>query len=151
MSNPSPVPTPVPADPLVIPLLALVSAEHALILISQLELPARVAYRVGRLSDAVAAETKQYHKQHQALLKKYGTERPATPADIVAGYVQSLSEPVLQVIEKDKLEAFGLEMAALSTTPITLASTWLLTLDMLEGQTVSGAVMRGLGALIVSE
>jgi hypothetical protein len=147
MADPQPVATPVPPTPLIIPLLALVSAVVALDAISQIELPAKIAYRVGRLADDVAANTKPYHTQRLALLKKYGTERPATDLDVRRGLVQSMSETVLEVGAAD-MPAFTAEYEDLCAIPVTLESQWLLTLDMFEGYKVSGGTMRGLGTLI---
>lgn len=82
----------------------LVAAELALKRLAQKELPVLTAYKVAKVCQALASETKFYHQAHQALVLELG-------AKDAEGNVTVLPE---------NLEVFGQRMGELADVPVTL-------------------------------
>lgn len=82
---------------------ALANSELALKRLSEIRLPIKVSYQVGKLIRLVAAETPDFHKQREKLVRQYGSPHGD---DIM--------------VMPDQMAAFMVEMTALSEVPVTL-------------------------------
>ena len=105
--------------------------------------PAKVAYKLARLTDTVRAETKHFHEQRTALLREMGNERPATPEEAAR------LGPAVVEVPAEKLAAFSQRLRDVADVEVTLSDRWLLTLEDLSAFTLSGDDVLALGGLVI--
>ncbi len=111
---------------------ALVQAEAALAPICALKLSAKSAYHLKKLAQLVAAETKHFHTERDALIRELGTTRDD-------GTVEVKTDSV-------RWAEFVTRVGELAAVPVELP--WgALTLAMLGDATVSAAELQALGPL----
>jgi hypothetical protein len=93
----------------------LVEAEAALRrILAQPGASQRTVYHAAKLARLVAAETKHFHQQRQALFVEHGVERESrTPAERQLG-------PTVREVMADKLPAFRAAMDELLAVPVTI-------------------------------
>lgn len=124
---------------------ALLQAEGVLERLGTERVPARVAYHLAKLTDAVRAETKHFHERRRALITELGQERPPTPAEAEA----SGGAPVIEVTAENR-EAFASRVNEIAEVAVSIDK-WLLTIDLLDAFTLSSDDVRALGPLVTGE
>lgn len=121
----------------------LVNAEPALSRLSDVKLPIKTAYQLGRLIRVVKVETADFATQRNALIQELGEERDATPQELA----QTGQQRIVAVLPAN-YDAFGAKMQELASVPVELAVRPL-TLEDLGSVELSARDLELLGQFVV--
>lgn len=99
-------------------------------------------YHVARLLALVREATAPYHVQREALVRSMGRERPVTETEAARGVIGTLIE-----VDPSRMVEFMTAVAELLSVTVTI-DTWLLTPELLEASTLTGADMANLFVLM---
>ncbi len=86
------------------------AAAPALGRLAAIKKPQKVVYHVAKLVKYVQAELKHFDESRIELVKKYGTERPATPEELAAGVG---SESMFEITDAESRKKFSDEFTEL--------------------------------------
>lgn len=95
----------------------LAKAHSALTKLAAMPLPIKAAYWLSKLARLAVAEVRGYEEQRTAAVKRYGTARQATPAELANGS----DKEIVEVKAGDpKIDAFLAELKELQAVEVTL-------------------------------
>lgn len=111
--------------------------------LAQLEFPAKLSYKIGKLARLLQQEAKEYDRLRMDLIKKVGISRDATAIERENGS----GDKIYNITGDDRIKEFNEKMKEIEEVPVKIE--WdTISLESLADAKIPAIVMRDMGDFI---